>query len=145
VLPANRSSAILYTYTPWVLPGKGGNWLFWNVWRRYASALGYARGMSFPFNEGWIGGACQDARDCFYPNSICIGNAGSRFCSLPCATYCPPRGDTGWAPVECITGSDGTGLCTAQCTDALGGCSSGTSCQSATPNDNPNGSTTACF
>ena len=31
VTPYNSATAALYTYTPWVLTGTGGNWLFWNV------------------------------------------------------------------------------------------------------------------
>ena len=37
VTPKNRATAALYTYTPWVLTGTGGNWLFWNVYRKYSS------------------------------------------------------------------------------------------------------------
>lgn len=35
VTPANHATASLYAYTPWVLVGSGGNWLVWNVTRRY--------------------------------------------------------------------------------------------------------------
>ena len=34
VWPANRATAILYTYTPWVLVGEGRNWAFWNILRQ---------------------------------------------------------------------------------------------------------------
>ena len=37
VTPANHATASLYAYTPWVLQGSGGNWLVWNITRRYAS------------------------------------------------------------------------------------------------------------
>jgi len=43
VTPANHATASLYAYTPWVLVGSGGNWLVWNVTRKYvrhAEALG---------------------------------------------------------------------------------------------------------
>jgi|MudIll2142460700_1097286.scaffolds.fasta_scaffold18113_2 hypothetical protein len=43
VTPANHATASLYAYTPWVLVGSGGNWLAWNVTRKYvrhAEALG---------------------------------------------------------------------------------------------------------
>lgn len=36
VTPENHATASLYTYTPWVLPNRGGNWLVWNVTRRFA-------------------------------------------------------------------------------------------------------------
>lgn len=35
VTPANHATAALYGYTPWVLEGRGGNWLVWNVTRLY--------------------------------------------------------------------------------------------------------------
>lgn len=37
VTPANHATASLYAYTPWVLVGKGGNWLVWNVTRKYVN------------------------------------------------------------------------------------------------------------
>jgi hypothetical protein len=41
VAPANGATASLYTYTPFVLVGRGGNWLLHEVLRRYAHYLGY--------------------------------------------------------------------------------------------------------
>lgn len=35
VTPANHATASFYAYTPWVLVGRGGNWLAWNVTRKY--------------------------------------------------------------------------------------------------------------
>lgn len=35
VTPVNHATASLYQYTPWVLVGRGGNWLVWNVSRKY--------------------------------------------------------------------------------------------------------------
>jgi hypothetical protein len=35
VTPVNHATASLYAYTPWVLVGTGGNWLVWNVTRKY--------------------------------------------------------------------------------------------------------------
>jgi hypothetical protein len=45
VTPTNHATASLYAYTPWVLVGRGGNWLVWNVTRKYVN---HARAM------GWI-------------------------------------------------------------------------------------------
>ncbi len=45
VTPTNHATASLYAYTPWVLVGRGGNWLVWNVTRKYVN---HAREM------GWI-------------------------------------------------------------------------------------------
>ncbi|HLU65759.1 MAG TPA: hypothetical protein VKZ63_05760, partial [Kofleriaceae bacterium] len=98
VTPANKATAILYTYTPWILRGEGGNWLFWNVWQRYASALGYQRGMTAPFNEGFIGGACAADDDCFYDGGLCRDG----FCTLDCDRLCPDR-TGGFATTLCVT------------------------------------------
>ncbi len=35
VTPLNHATASLYAYTPWVLVGRGGNWLVWNVSRKF--------------------------------------------------------------------------------------------------------------
>lgn len=35
VTPRSHATASLYAYTPWVLQGSGGNWLVWNVTRRF--------------------------------------------------------------------------------------------------------------
>lgn len=35
VTPTTHATAALYAYTPWVLTGRGGNWLVWNVTRKY--------------------------------------------------------------------------------------------------------------
>jgi len=46
VTPSNHATASLYSYTPWVLPGRGGNWLVWNVTTKFArgfAQLGPAR------------------------------------------------------------------------------------------------------
>jgi hypothetical protein len=36
VTPVTHATASLYAYTPWVLVGRGGTWLAWNVTRKYA-------------------------------------------------------------------------------------------------------------
>ncbi len=44
VTPKNHATASLYAYTPWVLINQGGNWLVWNVTRkflRHAEAKGF--------------------------------------------------------------------------------------------------------
>jgi hypothetical protein len=76
VTPTNNSTAALYTYTPEVKQGSGGNWLFWMVWRRYARHLEYD--VQFPFNEGWIGGNCTADADCLYDGGRCILADGGR-------------------------------------------------------------------
>jgi hypothetical protein len=43
VTPEDASTASLYQYTPIVAVGQpGGNWLFWNLWQKYAAAFAYA-------------------------------------------------------------------------------------------------------
>src|SRR5262245_35546650 len=39
VEPSSRATASLYTYTPFVLEQRGGNWLFHTIFRRYAHYL----------------------------------------------------------------------------------------------------------
>ena len=46
VTPENHATASLYSYTPWVLRGRGGNWLVWNITRKFeqhAKSLGILR------------------------------------------------------------------------------------------------------
>jgi hypothetical protein len=45
VTPVNHATASLYQYTPWVLVGRGGNWLVWNVSRKY---------VRYALDEGFI-------------------------------------------------------------------------------------------
>ena len=35
ITPSNHATAALYGYTPWVLTGRGGNWLVWNIANKY--------------------------------------------------------------------------------------------------------------
>ena len=120
VVPANRATAALYTYTPWVLRGTGGNWLFWNLWRRYATAFSYTEGLRLPFNEGFIGGNCTDDSDCTYSGGRCIfteGNPGSGTCTSSCETTCPDRAGA-FATTFCV-GDGSEGFCLAQCDKEL--------------------------
>jgi hypothetical protein len=111
VTPTNRSTAALYTYTPEVKRGSGGNWLFWTVWRRYASHLDYD--VHFPFNEGWIGGNCTSDADCLYDGGRCILADGGRegTCTKSCERTCPDR--AGNALTFCV--GDTQGFCLARC------------------------------
>jgi len=130
VTPANKATAMLYTYTPWIQQGFGGNWLFWNIWRRYSLGIGYQRGLSSPFNEGFIGGACAADDECYYQGGVCRDGA----CSLSCTSLCPDRSG-GFAATFCVTGDeDGLGWCVAQCDSRLSesGCDAGQTCESRT-------------
>ncbi len=48
VTPSNDSTAALYAYTPWVLVGSGGNWLVWNVTRKYLKHFDQAGTLQLP-------------------------------------------------------------------------------------------------
>ena len=143
VTPANKATAMLYTYTPWIQRGYGGNWLFWNIWRRYSVGIGYARGLSSPFNEGFIGGACAADDECYYQGGLCRDGV----CSLSCTSVCPDRSG-GFATTFCVTmPDDGLGWCVAQCdTDlAASGCDAGQTCAQATRHSDPTVARDVCL
>jgi len=48
VTPSTNATAALYAYTPWVLQGSGGNWLAWNVTRKFLKAFDQAGTLSLP-------------------------------------------------------------------------------------------------
>jgi len=94
VTPDNHATASLYSYTPWVLQGRGGNWLVWNVTLKYVRAFaGVMRDPGAPapvepdqpadeaplqpvepapeqpiLQARWIGDACNDDRSCRFAN-----------------------------------------------------------------------------
>jgi len=125
VTPASHATAALYGYTPWVLPGRGGNWLVWNVTRRFALHLEALDLLSFPRSyddEPWIGSPCATDVTCGFviaggPTGHCheffarTSGSTAGICVLPCEGYCPDR--QGAAPTFCAQW-DGAGLCLAQ-------------------------------
>lgn len=48
VTPKTHATAALYGYTPWVLTGRGGNWLVWNVTRKYLKHFDEAGTLRLP-------------------------------------------------------------------------------------------------
>jgi hypothetical protein len=48
VTPRSHATAALYAYTPWVLVGRGGNWLVWNVTRKYLKHFDEAGTLHLP-------------------------------------------------------------------------------------------------
>jgi hypothetical protein len=48
IVPANDATAAMYAYTPWVLPGRGGNWLVWNVTRKFLKHFDDAGTLKLP-------------------------------------------------------------------------------------------------
>jgi hypothetical protein len=48
VTPKSNATAALYAYTPWVLQGRGGNWLVWNVTRKFLKHFDDAGSLHLP-------------------------------------------------------------------------------------------------
>jgi hypothetical protein len=48
VTPKSHATAALYAYTPWVLVNRGGNWLVWNVTRKYLKHFDEAGTLHLP-------------------------------------------------------------------------------------------------
>ena len=48
VTPIDDATAALYAYTPWVLPNTGGNWLVWNVTRKFLKGFDGAGTLHLP-------------------------------------------------------------------------------------------------
>ncbi len=48
VTPTSHATAALYAYTPWVLTNRGGNWLVWNVTRKYLKHFDEAGTLRLP-------------------------------------------------------------------------------------------------
>ena len=115
ITPSNRATAALYTYTPWTLQYEGGNWLHWNVYRKFVKhALGYT------VNHHWIGGDCSSNDDCAFEGGQCVLLEGLGVCTTACDGYCPeayqhPSTGTFCAAVEPFGGVDGA--CLSVCDD----------------------------
>lgn len=130
ITPQSHATASLYAYTPWVLTGSGGNWLVWNITKRYAAALA----ISVPSGPqpGFVGSPCvEDVASlpeeqqasfatCEFSASgesgFCYpfttpGGQDLGVCSLMCAGYCP---DQGTAVTFCAELEAGAGFCVLQ-------------------------------
>jgi hypothetical protein len=134
--PKNRATAALYTYTPWVLKGTGGNWLFWNVFQRFLN-----RALALSPNHHFIGGVCAADAGCAVLEGLCLAGAGSTaFCTRPCDRYCPDSSAPFTASTFCadlgtsLVGIPG-GYCISRCDSTLfktnGGCATGFVCSRA--------------
>ncbi len=122
VTPESHATAALYAYTPWVLRGRGGNWLVWNISQRFIAHIPSAGAPAVP--ESWIGESCTTDTDC---NFSADGTPGFCFdflengtkkgiCTVPCEGYCPDR--TGEPFTFCVASdSPSVGICTVR-TDA---------------------------
>jgi hypothetical protein len=132
VTPQDDSTAALYQYTPVVAQGKvGGNWLFWNLWHKYATDLEY----SAPSTAGggpatWIGEPCTSNAGCLYGGTpgTCAAQYAGGLCTLVCTQSCPSSPDE--PPAVCANlGSQG-GLCLVACNPVVPQCRSGYTCKS---------------
>ena len=141
IVPRNKATAALYTYTPWVLRGTGGNWLFWNVFRKYTRSLLKNRP-----NYRWVGGECSDKGHCGpslngCSNEILPLDLSETFCTVSCERICPDANVpyssiTFCADIGAAYGQESEGWCVPRCDIGLfpdnDGCRSGFRCQSAT-------------
>jgi len=142
IRPANHATAALYAYTPWVLSGRGGNWLVWNVTRRFARAFAAAGVLDLDdprLSDPFVGTPCAHDAECLFEagggHGFCLqlalepdedddpdgdpqrpdGDgrpAAVGFCSLRCEGYCPDL--SGHAPTFCTSLDGATGLCLPQ-------------------------------
>lgn len=118
IVPANHATAALYGYTPWVLRGRGGNWLVWNIARKYVRHL-VSEGLYTRKITPFVGTSCESDDDCQFEASDHVGfcltfdslSAGpSGFCSLVCEGYCPDK--AGRAGTFCVESpTDAVGMC----------------------------------
>lgn len=143
IRPANHATAALYGYTPWVLTGQGGNWLVWNITRRFAlhfEELGLIDLSDPSLSDPFVGTPCDSDDDCLFDAG---GEAGlchrfqtaqgtaAGFCTLPCEGPCPDL--AGHASTFCTSLDSGfSGSCVSQASAANSQCASlpGTTAQS---------------
>lgn len=149
ITPRNRATAALYTYTPWVLPGRGGNWLFWNVYRKYARHVLEGRP-----NFHWIGGTCDGLEQCPVDGGQCLSQWSDGLCTQPCTGTCPDStapftSVTFCADLGSLLGLGPRGYCLSRCDEDVypdnGGCRAGFSCSSARRFGDPDVSKWVCW
>ena len=129
VTPANHATASLYAYTPWVLTGRGGNWLVWNVTKKYAAAMASIQPTDpnptpdptqpdpdptqpdpTPGGDKWVGSTCQANAECDLSsggvsNGECVNWFDEEvstlfgFCSMDCQGFCKDK--SGENPTFC--------------------------------------------
>jgi hypothetical protein len=144
VTPKDDSTASLYQYTPVVAQGQpGGNWLFWNLWQKYASALAYTGPATG--GSGWIGDACSTGATCSYEGTAgtCATQFPGGLCTLACTSSCPSA--TGQAQAFCADFGAQGGFCLAVCNVADPQCRPGYTCQSVKQVGDTTSSQDVCF
>jgi len=144
VTPENRATLALYTYTPWVgRANRSGNWLFFNVWKRYVTHAGYEDGLRDRAGESFIGSDCEVDTDCGFVGGRCLERNEGRFCSQRCTGICPDR--TGHPTTFCTdVWGDGSGYCVARCEVAATDCLAGQYCESTARFEDPDTTQNTC-
>lgn len=135
VTPANHATAALYAYTPWVLRGRGGNWLVWNITKRFvghapdSGTIGTTTPEASAIN--WVGKPCTTDAQCDFADGENFGfcydfadpadGSTKGFCSLVCEGFCPDRHGT--ASTFCVEADvGGVGICASKSESANGQC-----------------------
>jgi hypothetical protein len=145
VTPKDDSTAALYQYTPLVaLEQAGGNWLFWNLWRKYAAFVGYGGAKGAP-QGAWIGDACTASGACVYGGTAgtCATQFPGGLCTLTCTGSCPTA--MGQAQTFCADFGSQGGFCLAVCNPADPQCRTGYGCKSVAQTGNAGTSQYVCF
>jgi hypothetical protein len=127
VTPSNEATAALYDRHPRVAADHaGGTWLFWNVWNRYAKAIGYSSPSGGAVADGWIGDQCVSSSACGYEGAACATNYPDGLCTLPCKGDCPT--DTNKAEAFCADFKALGGFCLPVCNPGASACRKGYEC-----------------
>jgi hypothetical protein len=146
VTPADDSTAALYQYTPVVAVGQaGGNWLFWNLWNIYASALAYVPPDGGAGPAAWIGDACTSTTVCAYEGTpgTCATQFPGGLCTLACTGSCPSSSTQ--AQTFCADFGGEGGFCLAACDPSDPQCRQGYTCESVKQFGDTSASMDVCF
>ena len=122
ITPANEATAALYQYMPFVNSGaEGGNWLFWNLFQKYALAVAYPGAVSDQF----VGDSCCGDASCPYAKGVCAVNVSGGMCTASCDAKNPCPSDQGGRKAVCASLS-GQGFCLRDCSASA--CRKGYAC-----------------
>jgi hypothetical protein len=117
VTPANAATASLYAYTPWVLTGKGGNWLVWNVTGKFVNHFESNGGVDIE-DPGFVGTPCEasDEAACGFAHDgdegFCLASeGGTGVCTVECEGRCPDKAGSVGADTMCVELEPGVGGC----------------------------------
>ena len=125
VTPESHATAAMYAYTPWVLVNRGGNWLVWNITKKFlghtpeAGTVGPVTPAA-PQSVEWVGKPCATDSECGFSHNgspaFCYDfldletNTTKGFCTLVCEGFCPDK--NGAATTFCMEAdTGGVGIC----------------------------------